>query len=87
VCRKAGSVGNVGGNAAGSVGHVGLSFCSSKNGSPNKASPGKVKMSQEKIGEKRKSPSQGNGDVAIQNANNGGQTIIVIPTGEKSKRT
>ncbi len=31
VCIKAGGVCNVGGNAAGSIGHVGLSFCSSEN--------------------------------------------------------
>jgi hypothetical protein len=62
VCNKAGGVGNVGGNNAGSIG---LSFCSSNNNSPNKASPRKVGTSQEKSGEKRKSPSRGNGDVAI----------------------
>ncbi len=54
LCNKAGGVGNIGGNATGSVG---LLFCSSKVGSPNKASPCKVGTSQEKSGEKRKSPS------------------------------
>jgi hypothetical protein len=57
VCRKAGNIGNVGGNAAGGIGHVGLLFCSSKNNSPNKASSCKVRVSQEKSGEKRKFPS------------------------------
>ncbi len=62
VCRKACGIGNIGGDAAGGIG---LLFCSSENNSPNKASPCKVGMSQEKSGEKRKSPSQGKGDVAI----------------------
>jgi hypothetical protein len=57
--------GNIGGEAAGGVD---LFFCSSKNNSPNKASPCKFGTSQEKSGEKRKSPSQGNGDVVIPNA-------------------
>jgi hypothetical protein len=66
---------------------AGLSFFSSKNNSPNKASPCKVWTSQGKSGGKRKSPSQGKGDVVIQNANNRGWTIIAILMGEKSKRT
>ncbi len=57
VCNKASGVGNVGGNAAGGVRRVGLVFCSSKNDSTNEASPCKVKMSPEKNGENRKSPS------------------------------
>ncbi len=39
MCIKAGGVGNVGGNAAGGTGGVGLLFCSSKSNSPIKASP------------------------------------------------
>jgi hypothetical protein len=62
MCNKAGSIGNVGGNASGGIG---LLFCSSENNSPNKASPRKVWTSQEKSGEKRKSPSNCNGDVMI----------------------
>jgi hypothetical protein len=63
--KKVSGLGNVGGNAAGGVGCTGLLFCSSKNDSPNKASPHKVGTSPEKGGEKRKSPSQGNSGVAI----------------------
>ncbi len=80
MCNKAGGVDNVGSDAAGSVS---LSFCSCENDSPNKASPCKVGTSQEKSGEERKSPSQGNNDVAIQNADDGGRTVIPILTGEK----
>jgi hypothetical protein len=83
VCNKAGGVGNVGSDTDGSVG---FSFCSSENDSPNKASPCKVGTSQEKNGEKRKSPSRGNGDVAIRNTNDRRQTNIAIPTGKKMKR-
>ncbi len=53
-------------NKAGGIDDVGLLVCSSKNGSPNKASPCKVERRPEKSGERRKSPSQGNGSVAIQ---------------------
>ncbi len=84
VCRKAGGVGNISGDTVGGVGCAGLSFCSSENNSPNKVFT-LVRMSQEKSGEKRKSPSWGNGDAAIQNADNGGRTIIAIPTGKKMK--
>ncbi len=54
MCSESDGVVNVGGDAACSVG---LSFCSSKSNSPNKASSCKVETSQEKSGEKRKTPS------------------------------
>jgi hypothetical protein len=79
VSNKGGGIGNVGGDATGGVG---LSFCSRENDSPNKTSPCKVKTSQEKSREKRKSPSRGNNDIAIQNAKDVGRTIIAIPTGK-----
>jgi hypothetical protein len=66
VCNKAGGVGNINCNAAGGVARISLLFCSSENGSPNKVSPCKVGTSPDESGEKRKSPSQGNGGVVIQ---------------------
>jgi hypothetical protein len=63
---KAGGVGDIGGDAAGDVGDVGLLFCSSENDSPNKASPHKVRTRPKKSEEKRKSPSRGKGGVVIQ---------------------
>jgi hypothetical protein len=53
MCIKASGVGNGGGNATGGIRSISLSFCSSKNDSPNKASPCKVGTSQEKIGENK----------------------------------
>jgi hypothetical protein len=59
------STGNIGGNPVGSVRHFCLLFCSRKNNSPHKELPCKVGTSPEKSGGMRKSPSQGNGGVAI----------------------
>jgi hypothetical protein len=65
VCNKAGGIGKVGSNGTCGIMRVVLLFCSSKNDSPNNASPHKVGTSPEKCGNKRKSPSWGNGGIAI----------------------
>jgi hypothetical protein len=82
VFNKAGGIGNVGSIAAAGIGRIGLLFCSGKNNSPNKASPCKVRMSPEKSGEKRKSPSQGNGGVAIRP-----QLLIRLPPALQPKHS